>query len=332
MDKTRVPQCQAFTEGMMWKTTLIIYIFSASYISAILCNKYVLSVLQFTLPTLFQGWQTFTAATTIFAAHYSGHLQVRRLTPGGVVEWLPASLSFIGIIYAGSRALSHIPIPMFLLIRNSVESSIEISRWIVQRTVPGVQKLVGSVLTVLSAAALWQVDPQYDREGYIWLFYHMVFLVGYKLYAEFKSTELSSMEKLWCNSITSVVLLAPGSILLGHVQDAWDFPLLTHTHFHLAFLASGPLAACVGITGILVQEGTKFPDYISCTVKTLTILMSLMVFHVTLTTTAFLCILTGIAGEVLQKIDVQDFSARLDLKPEERTRLSSHSMEITAET
>ncbi|CAH1250096.1 TMEM241 [Branchiostoma lanceolatum] len=316
----------------MWRTTLIIYIFSASYITTTLCNKYVLSVLQFTLPTLFQGWQTFTAATTIFAAHCSGHLHISRLTPGGMVDWLPASLFFIGIIYAGSRALSHIPIPMFLLIRNCVESSIEISRWIVQRTLPSVQKLVGSLLTVSSAVALWHVDPQYDKEGYFWLVYHMVFLAGYKLYAEFKSTELSSMEKLWCNSIISVVLLAPGSVLLGHVQDAWEFPLLTHTHFHVAFLASGLLAACVGITRILVQEGTKFPDHISCTVKTLTILMSLMVFHVTLTAAAALCILTGIAGEVLQKIDVQDLSARLDLKYEERTRLSSHSMEISAET
>eukprot|EP00058_Branchiostoma_floridae_P002155 XP_002587643.1 hypothetical protein BRAFLDRAFT_127972 [Branchiostoma floridae] len=316
----------------MWKTTLIIYIFSASYITAILCNKYVLSVLQFTLPTLFQGWQTFTAATTIFAAHYSGHLHISRLTPGGVIGWMPASLSFIGIIYAGSRALSHIPIPMFLLIRNSVESFIEIFRWIVRRTLPSTQKLLGSFLTVLSAVALWYVDPQYDRDGYFWLVSHMVFLAGYKLYAELKSTELSSMEKLWCNSIVSVILLAPGSFLLGHVQDAWEFPLLTHSHFHIAFLASGPLAASVGITGILVQEGTKFPDHISCTVKTLTVLMSLMVFHVTLTTAAFLCILMGITGEVLQKIDLKDFSATLDLKYEERTSLSSHSIEISAET
>ncbi|RLW13347.1 hypothetical protein DV515_00000200 [Chloebia gouldiae] len=57
--------------------------------------RYVLSVLQFTYPTLFQGSE--------------------------ILSWLPASVLFVGIIYAGSRALSRLPIPVFLTMHNAAE-------------------------------------------------------------------------------------------------------------------------------------------------------------------------------------------------------------------
>uniref|UniRef100_A0A8C9G360 Transmembrane protein 241 n=1 Tax=Pavo cristatus TaxID=9049 RepID=A0A8C9G360_PAVCR len=64
-------------------------------INLVFVFQYVLSVLKFTYPTLFQGSE--------------------------ILSWLPASVIFVGIIYAGSRALSRLPIPVFLTIHNAAE-------------------------------------------------------------------------------------------------------------------------------------------------------------------------------------------------------------------
>ncbi|KAK1795395.1 hypothetical protein P4O66_010571 [Electrophorus voltai] len=57
--------------------------------------QYVLSVLKFTYPTLFLG--------------------------SVAVSWLPGSVLFLGNIYAGSKALSILPIPFFFVLQNVSE-------------------------------------------------------------------------------------------------------------------------------------------------------------------------------------------------------------------
>ncbi|KAE8598560.1 hypothetical protein XENTR_v10016859 [Xenopus tropicalis] len=69
--------------------------FCCFYLSSYFTNKYVLSILKFTYPTLFQG--------------------------SDVVVWLPGCALFVGIIYAGSRALSRLSIPVFFTLHNAAE-------------------------------------------------------------------------------------------------------------------------------------------------------------------------------------------------------------------
>uniref|UniRef100_A0A8C9G0X5 Transmembrane protein 241 n=1 Tax=Pavo cristatus TaxID=9049 RepID=A0A8C9G0X5_PAVCR len=75
-------------------------------INLVFVFQYVLSVLKFTYPTLFQG----LSKADLNCFHRSE-----------ILSWLPASVIFVGIIYAGSRALSRLPIPVFLTIHNAAE-------------------------------------------------------------------------------------------------------------------------------------------------------------------------------------------------------------------
>uniref|UniRef100_A0A8C0HVV2 Transmembrane protein 241 n=1 Tax=Balaenoptera musculus TaxID=9771 RepID=A0A8C0HVV2_BALMU len=84
--------------------------FCTCYLASYLTNKYVLSVLKFTYPTLFQGWQTLIGGLLLHVSSRSD-----------VLTWLPASVLFVGIICAGSRALSRLAIPVFLILHNVAE-------------------------------------------------------------------------------------------------------------------------------------------------------------------------------------------------------------------
>uniref|UniRef100_A0A3B4TTM5 Transmembrane protein 241 n=1 Tax=Seriola dumerili TaxID=41447 RepID=A0A3B4TTM5_SERDU len=81
--------------------------------------QFVLSVLNFTYPTLFQGWQTFIGAVLLLLFGKLGWVEMSRITRSAALPWLPASLLFVGNIYAGSRALSRIDIPYFFTLQNS---------------------------------------------------------------------------------------------------------------------------------------------------------------------------------------------------------------------
>ncbi|XP_011245270.1 transmembrane protein 241 isoform X24 [Mus musculus] len=132
--------------------------FCTCYLASHLTNKYVLSVLKFTYPTLFQGWQTFIGGLLLHMSWKLGWVELHSspsalsdsarmadhqaprilLSPqcwdyrcalphpdspwvlgillrspslhirSDVLIWLPASALFVGIIYAGSKALSRL--------------------------------------------------------------------------------------------------------------------------------------------------------------------------------------------------------------------------------
>uniref|UniRef100_A0A673LZR3 Transmembrane protein 241 n=1 Tax=Sinocyclocheilus rhinocerous TaxID=307959 RepID=A0A673LZR3_9TELE len=76
--------------------------FTASYFT----NKYVLSVLKFTFPTIFQGWQTSTGALLLLVTWKLGWVEINAFSRSAVFSQLPGCFLFIGNIYAGSKALS----------------------------------------------------------------------------------------------------------------------------------------------------------------------------------------------------------------------------------
>ncbi|XP_044538927.1 transmembrane protein 241 [Gracilinanus agilis] len=82
--------------------------FCAFYLATYLTNKYVLSVLKFTYPTLFQGWQTLIGGLLLHISWKLGWVEINSNCRAKVLAWLPSSMLFVGIIYAGSRALSRL--------------------------------------------------------------------------------------------------------------------------------------------------------------------------------------------------------------------------------
>uniref|UniRef100_A0A8C3J6L5 Transmembrane protein 241 n=1 Tax=Calidris pygmaea TaxID=425635 RepID=A0A8C3J6L5_9CHAR len=95
--------------------------FCLFYLASCFTNKYVLSVLKFTYPTLFQGWQTLVGGLLLHVSWKLGWVEINLCSRSEILSWLPASVLFVGIIYAGSRALSRLPIPVFLTVHNAAE-------------------------------------------------------------------------------------------------------------------------------------------------------------------------------------------------------------------
>ncbi|NP_001016467.1 transmembrane protein 241 [Xenopus tropicalis] len=95
--------------------------FCCFYLSSYFTNKYVLSILKFTYPTLFQGWQTLVGGLILHICWKVGWLEINYNSRSDVVVWLPGCALFVGIIYAGSRALSRLSIPVFFTLHNAAE-------------------------------------------------------------------------------------------------------------------------------------------------------------------------------------------------------------------
>uniref|UniRef100_A0A4W3H801 Uncharacterized protein n=1 Tax=Callorhinchus milii TaxID=7868 RepID=A0A4W3H801_CALMI len=62
---------------------------------------YILSVLKFTYPTLFQGWQMLVGGLLLQVSWKLGWVDMK-----SNISWFPGAVLFVGMIYAGSRALS----------------------------------------------------------------------------------------------------------------------------------------------------------------------------------------------------------------------------------
>lgn len=99
--------------------SLVGFTYCTCYLASYVTNKYVLSVLKFTYPTLFQGWQTFVGGLLLHVSWKLGWVEINSSSRTHVLTWLPASLLFVGIIYAGSRALSRLAIAVFLILHNA---------------------------------------------------------------------------------------------------------------------------------------------------------------------------------------------------------------------
>uniref|UniRef100_A0A8D0KZG4 Transmembrane protein 241 n=1 Tax=Strix occidentalis caurina TaxID=311401 RepID=A0A8D0KZG4_STROC len=83
-----------------------------------------LTVKMFSLEVLFCfyfRWQTLVGGLLLHVSWKLGWVEINLCSRSEILSWLPASVLFVGIIYAGSRALSRLPIPVFLTVHNAAE-------------------------------------------------------------------------------------------------------------------------------------------------------------------------------------------------------------------
>ncbi|XP_029426557.1 transmembrane protein 241 isoform X2 [Nannospalax galili] len=201
---------------MSVRRSLIGLSFCTCYLAFYLTNKYVLSVLKFTYPTLFQGWQTFIGGLLLHVSWKLGWVEINSSSRSDVLKWLPASLLFVGIIYAGSRALSRLKTPP--------------------------AKICSALFLLAAAGCLPFNDSQFDPDGYFWAVIHFFCVGAYKVLQKLqKPSILSDIDQQYLNYIFSVVLLAFASHPTGDLFSALDFPFLYLYRFHGSCLASGVL-------------------------------------------------------------------------------------------
>ncbi|XP_067887645.1 UDP-N-acetylglucosamine transporter TMEM241 homolog isoform X2 [Heterodontus francisci] len=275
---------------------------SLLFIASYFTNKYVLSVLKFTYPTIFQGWQTFVGSLLLQIAWKLGRVEMRsNVLWSAKVSWIPGALLFVGNIYAGSRALSKLPIPFFLLLQNTSEVVASIFLKITRKEKYSLTKFLSVVLVLIAAVSLPLNDPQFDSGGYFWAAIHCVCAGGCKVFQKLRSYSLSDVEQQYLNYLYSVVILMLTAHPSGDAFGALAFPFLSSYRFHSSCCAS----AILGVSLMLVS--VKMKSYLSTVqydmwmllTKVLAALLSLVVFETLLNVSTSCCLMLGVLGEAL---------------------------------
>ncbi|XP_074755190.1 UDP-N-acetylglucosamine transporter TMEM241 isoform X4 [Athene noctua] len=179
-----------------------------------------------------------------------------------ILSWLPASVLFVGIIYAGSRALSRLPIPVFLTVHNAAEVITCGFQKFVQKEQTSHLKVCSVLFLLVAAVCLPLCDTQFDPNGYSWALIHLICVGAYKVFHKlWKPSSLSDLDQQYINYVFSVVLLASASHPAGDLFSALDFPFLYFYRFHSSCCASGLLGFFLMLHTVKLKSSTTSGQY-----------------------------------------------------------------------
>ncbi|XP_039983417.1 uncharacterized protein LOC120790148 isoform X2 [Xiphias gladius] len=145
-------------------------------------------------------WQTSVGAVLLLLCGKLGWVELSRISRSAALPWIPASLLFVGNIYAGSRALSRIDIPFFFTLQNCSH----VVSHVILRVAHGQKtqrlKSISICLLLLSAINLPLCDPKFDYGGYLWAVGHLLCVGGYRVFqVHYKPSNLSDLEQQCIN-------------------------------------------------------------------------------------------------------------------------------------
>lgn len=229
-------------------------------------NKYVLTVLGFKYPTIFQGWQTlgglllFKLLTVIAKTNF----KVTPLDRSAFISMLPGFLFFTTSIIANSKALSGTSIPIFVSVYNVLPASIYALDSLLpgpQGRPPGAPLQTGCCVVVLLTGAslvISQVGLDFYDSAYFWLVTGIVTSGVYCLHCRIADARYSSWDRLYYNSIFSVIVLAPASFYLEEAFSALQFHHDRQELFIVGCLASAFLGAVASLHGVRLKQDEYF--------------------------------------------------------------------------
>ncbi|XP_075733796.1 UDP-N-acetylglucosamine transporter TMEM241 isoform X4 [Rhipicephalus microplus] len=243
-------------------TTVVIAFYIILFSSTFITNKYVLTVERFAYPAIFQCWQVLVAAVGFVVAasccKWKWHMQCLILTLQYIWKTVPYyTLS----IYAGSRALTILPLSIFLGIHNSLLlfhcgldldfgkqsvffstnpkdlvafTSVAVSSIMLVTTVPRLA-FTGNQINLMPklgfGSAMW------------WMLLHIccagVILSTEKSSAVCIKTDAFNRQLIY--TTTSFILLLPASYFLGDFHAVFLYPYLTSPGFCWSFVTSAVL-------------------------------------------------------------------------------------------
>ncbi|XP_070709272.1 UDP-N-acetylglucosamine transporter TMEM241 homolog [Pempheris klunzingeri] len=287
---------------MQWRRHVSGLAFSIVFVVTYFTNKFVLSVLKFTYPTLFQGWQTFIGAVLLLLSGKLGWVEMSRITRSAALSWLPGSLLFVGNIYAGSRALSRIEIPFFFTLQNSSHVVSYIISRVIHREKVQWLKFFSICLMLLSAINLPLYDPQFDYSGYLWAVCHLFCVGAYRVFqVHYKPSNLSDLEQQCINYLFSVLLLAIAAHPTGDLMAALEFPSLQSHTFHCGCCASALLGFLLLLVTVKLKSGLSI-EYFWVWIflsKVTAMSLSPFIFYVDVNAPALICVVLSHVGEAL---------------------------------
>ncbi|XP_069007522.1 UDP-N-acetylglucosamine transporter TMEM241 homolog isoform X1 [Embiotoca jacksoni] len=287
---------------MQWRRYITGFAFSLVFVVSYFTNKFVLSVLKFTYPTLFQGWQTFIGAVLLLLSGKLGWVEMSRISRSAALSWLPGSVLFAGNIYAGSRALSRIDIPFFFTLQNSSHVVSYIIFKVVRREKTPRMKLISICLMLLSSINLPLYDPQFDLGGYLWAVCHLFCVGAYRVFqVHYKSTNLSDLEQQCINYLFSLLLLAIAAHPTGDLTGALEFPSLQSHTFHCGCCASALLGFLLLLATVKLKSGLSLEHFgvWIFLAKVTAMTLSPFIFHMDTNAPSLFCVVVSHVGEAL---------------------------------
>jgi len=227
---------------------LFIVSFVSSTMVAAFVNKYVLSVLKFTYPTVYQSWQMLMISTTLCLLFCLGLINFSNIERNTIQQWCPAMCFFSITIYSGSVALSRLPIPVFFASLHFVFVVCTIADTFMFKKEPAMLSLLGLALGLVGLFFSISIYPV-DFLGHRWMFVHCLSSASYMIFARgiFKG-KLSEFEKAMLNSSFSIMALLLIGIFSGEVSRAFSFPYLFNINFHRGCITSGITGALLSLS------------------------------------------------------------------------------------
>lgn len=241
-------------KSSLTQTVLFIILFAASHF----VNKFVLSVLGFQYPTIFQGWQTLIGFLMISLLVTTKHLPalMENVTRGDIAQWLPGMACFVCMIYSGSKALAKLSIPTYLSLHNLVTVILCTSQLVIYRQLTSIFSYSMIMVLVISSIVIGITDPDYDRDAYFWMCLHILSTGALGIFSKLIKArlKLSSNEKLYCNYLYSMIVLAPSSYFLGDAVEAGKYPYLYFSKFYMGCIMSGVFGVLLSLCAIQMLE------------------------------------------------------------------------------
>ncbi|XP_017322410.1 transmembrane protein 241 isoform X3 [Ictalurus punctatus] len=248
--------------------------FCIFFVGSCFSNKYVLSVLKFTYPTLFQGWQTCIGALLLLVTGKLGWVEINGFPS--------RSRSFLCCKTCQKWS------SLFLL--DGLEKR---SSWV---------KTFSESLMLLSAITLALQNRQFGLNGYIWAVIHFCCVGSYKVFQRNStSSHLSDLEQQLINYMVSILLLATATHPTGDLFGALDFPFLWSYTFYSGCFASAILGFFLVLASVKLKSGLSL---VHCAVwlflaKILASALSIFIFSIELGPLTLCCILTSHVAEAL---------------------------------
>ncbi|MPC16454.1 transmembrane protein 241-like [Portunus trituberculatus] len=250
--------------------------------SAIFVNKYVLSVLKFTYPTIFQGWQTFVGGILLRVLLSNKCLSVSatELDKPGFISLLPSFLFFSAGIVASSKALANLSVPMFLCLQNSLGAVLYLVDVAPSFRMAGPIPLLACLTTIGTAvsAVLSDIDMTFSDSPYFWMMVNLACMAVQALHSKIADARYTDVDRLYFSYVFSVVVLAPVSLYLEEAFEVLHFPHAMRYDFYAGCLLSGILGLFLNLSSMKVRKQNLF-SIVDATGRLFTSVLALATFN-----------------------------------------------------
>ncbi|KAM7283894.1 transmembrane protein 241 [Ixodes scapularis] len=227
---------------------LLVSLYVVLFGSTFITNKYVLTIEKFAYPAIFQSWQVLVAALGFILTSVCCRWQWHKKCLIVTVQYHWKTIPFYTMsIYAGSRALTVLPISVFLAIHNAlllVHCGVDLDmgkQSIFFSSSP--KDLIAFTSVAVSSIMLVTTVPRSFGNAMWWMLLHIcctgVIFAVEKISAYCAKTDAFNRQVFYYAS--SFLLLLPTSYFLGDFYAVQRYPYLASPSFCWTFVASGIL-------------------------------------------------------------------------------------------